>query len=87
MKRNDEGGFDIDDTEARLIALDVVIVGIKTQHLPGWEEYPGLSQEAWWKVDGEVDALCNRMEDWQRQLADQHGIDLDALMAGTEEER
>jgi hypothetical protein len=78
---------DIDDTEARLIALDVVIVGIKTQHLPGWEEYPGLSQEAWGKVDGEVAALCNRMEDWQRQLADQHGRDLRALLARTEEER
>lgn len=86
MQRGEgNGGIDITDEEARLIAMHAIIVGIKTEGIPGWEEYPNLTERAWWKVDGQIDALCNSLEDQMEELAKGHGINLKELLEATDE--
>jgi hypothetical protein len=76
---------ELDGVQARLIALDRIIVAIQTDGLPGWDEYPMLTERAWERVDAHISEMQAVFQGEQYQVARHHNIDLDALLASTED--
>ena len=50
----------------------------------GWGDYPMLTEESWWKVQGHIDQIGNEMERLRQQQTADAGIDLVDLLERAE---
>ncbi len=59
MKRNDEGGIDLDRAEANAVAR--VLIAEQLNHRPPeWEDVPNLSESSFVAVADEIQAIARR---------------------------